>query len=60
MASGLVYDVRMVKGFAYRIDLTLLPFATAFVLSIAFALTMVGLQAYRAARTDPIDALRYE
>jgi putative ABC transport system permease protein len=48
------------KGFAYRIDLTLLPFATAFVLSIAFALTMVGLQAYRAARTDPIDALRYE
>jgi len=50
----------MVKGFAYRIDLTLLPFATAFVLSIAFALATVGLQAYRAARTDPIDALRYE
>ena len=48
------------KGFAYRIDLILLPFATAFVLSIAFALTTVGLQAYRAARTDPIDALRYE
>jgi putative ABC transport system permease protein len=48
------------SGFAYRIDLSILPFIGAGVLSIAFAVATVGSQAYRAAQTDPIDALRYE
>lgn len=47
-------------AFAYRIDLTLWPFLLAALLSLAFASATVGSQAYRAAKTDPIDALRYE
>jgi hypothetical protein len=46
--------------FAYRIDLSILPFVSAGLLSVAFAMATVGSQAYRAAKTDPIDALRYE
>ena len=48
------------EGFAYRVDLGILPFIEAGILSIAFAMATVGSQAYRAARTNPIDALRYE
>lgn len=46
--------------FAYHIELSVLPFLGAAVLSLTFALVTVGYQAWRAAQTDPIDALRYE
>ena len=46
--------------FAYRIDLSILPSVSAGLLSVAVAMATVGSQAYRAAKTDPIDALRYE
>jgi putative ABC transport system permease protein len=48
------------KGFAFRIDLGVFPFIGAAILSIGFAMATVGSQAYRAAKTNPIDALRYE
>ena len=48
------------SAFPHRIDISVLPFLLAGVLSIVFALLTVGSQAYRAAQTDPITALRYE
>lgn len=48
------------EGFAYRVDVTPWPFLLAAALSLLFAAVTVGYQALRAARTDPVEALRYE
>ena len=48
------------KGFAYRINLTVGPFVTAAALSIVVVLLAVGLKALRTASANPVDALRYE
>jgi len=48
------------RGFAYRIRPELLTFAAATVITLIIALLTVGAQAYKAARTNPIDSLRYE
>ena len=47
-------------GFAYRIDLGPLVFTAAGLLALVVALTTVGYQALRAARTNPAQALRDE
>lgn len=47
-------------GYAYRIDLTLLPFAMAGIIALIIAWSTVSLHAWRVARTNPINALRYE
>ncbi len=44
--------------FAYRIDLTAWPFATAVLASLLVAFATVSLQALRAAATDPAESLR--
>ena len=48
------------QGFAYRIDLGAGVFLLAGVLALVVALTTVATQAWRAARTDPVTALRGE
>ena len=48
------------QGFAYRTQVKLWLFPAAGALSLAVALLTVGYQAVRAARSHPIDALRYE
>jgi len=48
------------QGFAYRIDLTIWPFLLGGVLALFVALFTVSWQAIRAARANPIEALRYE
>ena len=48
------------QGFAYRIDLGAGVFLFAGVLALVVALTTVGTQAWRAARTDPATALHSE
>ena len=48
------------EGFAYHIDLGVLPFLIAGVLLFVIALVTVSTQAFRAATTDPVKALRYE
>ena len=47
-------------GFSYRIDLSPMPFLIAGLTSLAIAWLIVGAHAFRAARANPIDALRYE
>ena len=47
-------------GFTYRIDLTAMPFLLAGLISLAIAWLIVSLHALRAARSNPVHALRYE
>jgi putative ABC transport system permease protein len=53
---------KWLKNFAYRIELTqvLWLFPLAGLLALLFAWLTVGYQAMKAARTNPIDSLRYE
>jgi putative ABC transport system permease protein len=48
------------EGYAYRIDLSLLPFISAAAVAICIAWATVGTQAYRVARASPIYALRHK
>lgn len=51
---------RWLDGFAYHVDLGLLPFAAAGAVLLLVALLTVGGQALRAATADPVRALRSE
>lgn len=51
---------RMLEGYAYRTDITAWIFLAAGVLAYIIALLTVSYQAFKAARTDPARALRYE
>ncbi|MBT5073966.1 MAG: FtsX-like permease family protein [Kordiimonadaceae bacterium] len=48
------------SGYAYRIDLTLLPFALSGLAALLISWTTVSLHAWRVANTNPINALRCE
>ena len=48
------------SGFAYRTDLNILPFVASAILALIIAFGTVSMQAIRAARSNPIDALRDE
>ncbi len=48
------------SGFAYQTDLNALPFIVSAIMALIIAFGTVSLQAIRAARSNPIDALRYE
>ncbi len=47
-------------NFSYQIDMPLLPFIFATLLAMIIALLTVSTQAYQAANSDPVDALKYE
>ncbi|HMI03433.1 MAG TPA: ABC transporter permease [Pedobacter sp.] len=51
---------KWLQGFVYRIDMPVLPFALATIISIIIALLTVTLQARKAATGNPVDALKYE
>lgn len=51
---------RWLEGFAYRIDLGILPFAMASALALAIAAVTVSGHALVVARARPVEALRYE
>ncbi|HKG05664.1 MAG TPA: ABC transporter permease [Pedobacter sp.] len=51
---------RWLQGFAYRIDMPVLPFALATVVSVIIALLTVSVQAQKAALGNPVTALKYE
>ena len=51
---------KWLQNFAYRIDLTILPFVLAGGLALFIALLLVSWQAIRAANANPVEALRYE
>ncbi len=48
------------SGYAYRIDLTVLPFLLAGTIALIIAWSTVSIHAWRVARTNPVHALRYE
>lgn len=51
---------RWLRGFAFRIDITLDVFLLAALIAAAIALLTVGLQAAKAAIANPVESLRYE
>ena len=51
---------RWLADFPYRIELGADPFLLAGGLTLAVVLVTVGSQTVRTARTNPVDALRYE
>lgn len=48
------------SNFSYQIDIPILPFVFATVLALVIALITVSSQAYAAANSDPVDALKYQ
>lgn len=48
------------QGFAYRVNLNLWLFGLAWIIVMAITMLTVGLQSYRAANKNPVEALRYE
>jgi len=48
------------NNYTYRIDLTIWPFIISGLIAISIALLSVSYQAYKASRTNPVNALRYE
>ncbi len=48
------------NGFAYRIDMPVWPFIIAAVVSVALTIITVSLVSWRAARANPMKALKYE
>ncbi len=48
------------RSFAYRINTGWWIFALALVITIAITILTVGFQSYKAARINPVEALRYE
>ncbi|TDO20066.1 ABC transporter permease [Pedobacter duraquae] len=55
-----IFISKWLSGYTYRISLSIWPFIVAMVLSMTITMITVTLRSYRAARTNPIDALKYE
>ncbi len=58
IAYYLMHD--WLSGFAYQTNLNVLPFIASAIMALIIAFGTVSIQAIRAARSNPIDALRYE
>jgi putative ABC transport system permease protein len=51
---------RWLQGFAYRTDIGIALFLFSSLLALLIAMLTVSFQAFRAARANPVDSLRYE
>ena len=51
---------RWLQQFAYQVRINVLTFIVSGLLSVVIALSAVGFQSFKAAVSDPVDALRYE
>jgi len=51
---------RWLENFAYRVDISILTVVLGLSLIVIIAALAVGVQTWRAARTNPVDSLRYE
>ncbi len=56
----LILARKWLSGFSYQIDMPILPFILASILAVVIALITVSHQAYVAANSDPVHALKYE
>ena len=55
-----IFISKWLSRYTYRIELSIWPFAVAMAVSMLVTLLTVSLRSYRAAKTNPIDALKYE
>jgi len=55
-----VLSKKWLESFAYRIELPVLPFLAAGLLSIIFTLIIVSIQARKSVNSNPAEALKYE
>lgn len=55
-----IFIQKWLSGYAYRITLSIWPFASAMFISLMITLITVSFRSYKAAKTNPIDALKYE
>jgi len=55
-----IFVKKWLSGYAYRIELSIWPFAIAMFISMSITLITVSFRSYKAAKTNPIDALKYE
>lgn len=51
---------KWLAGFAYRMELSIWPFLVAMCISLFITLITVSVRSYKAAKTNTIDALKYE
>jgi len=51
---------KWLSGYAYRIELSIWPFAIAMFTSMGITLLTVSFRSFKAARTNPVDALKDE
>lgn len=55
-----IFIHQWLSGYTYRIELNIWPFAVAMFISMGITLLTVSLRSYKAAKTNPVDALKYE
>ena len=55
-----IFADKWLSGFAYRIELGFRPFIIAMAASMTVTFITVSLRSYRSAKTNPVDALKYE
>jgi len=48
------------SGYSYRIEMSIWPFVAAMTISLLITILTVSLRSYKAAKTNPVDALKYE
>lgn len=55
-----IFISKWLSRYTYRIELSIWPFVAAMCISMVITLLTVSLRSYKAAKTNPIDALKYE
>jgi putative ABC transport system permease protein len=55
-----IFISKWLSRYTYRIELNIWPFAVAMLISMLVTFLTVSIRSYRAARTNPVDALKYE
>ncbi|MBB6501209.1 ABC transporter permease [Pedobacter cryoconitis] len=55
-----IFVSKWLAGFAYRVDLSIWPFVSAFLISMTITLITVSIRSYKASVANTIDALKYE
>ncbi|RZL18723.1 MAG: FtsX-like permease family protein [Pedobacter sp.] len=51
---------KWLQNYDYRVSITPMPFVLAFFISVLIALVTVSLQTFKVAKSNPVDALKYE
>ena len=55
-----LFILKWLEGFAYRIDISVIPFVYAFLITMGITIITVSIKSYRTASANTIDALKYE